>query len=321
MKHFARLLVLLALVQTGGVLAQGYPNRPIKLVVPWPPGQATDVAARLVADKLTSVLGQQLVVDNRAGAGGTIGTEFASRSTPDGYTILAGSSGPISISPNVQKVPYDPQKDFEPICLLAVTNYVLVVHPSLPVTSVSDFIALLRTNPGRYAFATSGTGATTHLITELFNTMAGVKATHIPYKGSAPAITDLIGGHVTYTFETSAAVLSHVAAGRLKALGVSSATRALALPDIPSIAETGNLAGFDMRGWIGLLAPTGTPRETRIRLVTECQKAREGSDMKDRFLKLGLEPAGLTLDDFADFLVKQSDRYASIAKQANIKLD
>jgi tripartite-type tricarboxylate transporter receptor subunit TctC len=320
-RHFACLLLALALVETSGAFAQAYPNRPVKLVVPWPPGQATDVSARAVADRLSLVLGQQFVIDNRPGAGGTIGTEFASKATPDGYTILAGSSGPISISPNVQKVPYVPQKDFEPICLVAITQYVLVVHPSLPVTSLPEFISLLRASPGKYTFASSGTGATTHLVTELFNTTAGVKATHVPYKGSAPALTDVVGGHVTYTFETSAAVLPHVTAGRLKALGVSSATRALALPDVPTVAEAGNLAGFDMSGWIGLLAPAGMPRAARARLASECRTALEGSEMKERFLRLGLEPGTLTLDDFADFLVKQSDRYASIAREAHIKID
>lgn len=320
-RHVARLLVMLALAASGVAFAQAYPNRPIKLVVPWPPGQATDIAARIVAEKLAPVLGQQFVIDNRAGAGGMIGTEFASKAAPDGYTILAGSSGPISISPNVQKVPYDPDKDFDPICLLASVPYVLVAHPSLPVTSVSEFISLLRASPGKYTFASSGAGATSHLISELFNTSARVTATHVPYKGSAPALTDVIAGHVTYTFETSAAVLSHVKAGRLKALGVSSATRAVALPDLPTIAEAGNLPGFDMRAWIGLLAPAGMPREMRMRLTAECQKALEGSEMKDRYLTLGLEPAGSMPDNFADFLKKQNDRYASIAKQANIRLD
>jgi tripartite-type tricarboxylate transporter receptor subunit TctC len=274
-----------------------------------------------MADKLATVFGQQLVIDNRPGAGGTMGTEFASRSAADGYTILAGSSGPISISPNVQKVGYDPLRDFDPICLIAITKYVLVVHPSLPASSLAEFIALVRANPGKYTYASTGTGATTHLLTESLNTTAGITAIHVPYKGSAPALTDVLAGHVTYAFETSAAVLGHVKAGRLKALAISSATRSIALPDVPTVAEAGNLAGFDLRGWIGLLAPAGLPREIRVRLAAECQKALESPEMKERFLTLGLEPPESTPGEFGDFLKKQGERYSAIAKQANIKLD
>jgi tripartite-type tricarboxylate transporter receptor subunit TctC len=321
MKKLFGLLLIVALVESSGAFAQAYPGRPVKLVVPWPPGQATDVAARAMADKLATVFGQQFVVDNRPGAGGTMGTEFASRSAADGYTILAGSSGPISISPNVQKVGYDPLRDFEPICLIAITKYVLVVHPSLPASSLAEFIALVRASPGKYTYASTGTGATTHLLTESLNTTAGITATHIPYKGSAPALTDVLAGHVTYAFETSAAVLGHVKAGRLKALAISSATRSITLPDVPTVAEAGNLPGFDLRGWIGLLAPAGLPREIRVRLAAECQKALESPEMKERFLTLGLEPPESTPGEFADFLKKQGERYSAIAKQANIKLD
>lgn len=321
MRPIVLLIAALALIGSTVASAQSYPNHPIKVVVPWPPGQATDIAARTVAEKLALVLGQQLIIDNRPGASGMIGTEFASKASPDGYTILAGSSGPISISPNVQRVSYDPQRDFEPICLLASNPYVLVTHPSLPVSNVLEFIALLRANPGKYAFASSGSGSTSHLITELFNTSARITALHVPYKGSAPAITDVIAGHVAYTFETSAAVVAHVKAGRLKALAVSSAKPALALPELPTIADAGNLPGFDMRAWIGLLAPAGMPREMRMRLATETQRVLESQETKDRFITLGLEPALLMPEEFAAFLKRQNDRYASIAKQANIKAD
>ena len=310
-----------AFAASTAVCAQSYPAYPIKVVIPWPPGQATDVVARTVAEKLGTALGRPLVADNRAGAGGTIGTEVASKASPDGYTILAASSGPISISPNVQKVPYDPQKDFEPVCLLASAPYVLVVHPSVPAASTSEFIALLRANPGKYTFASSGAASTSHLITEFFNSLVKVAAIHVPYKGSAPAITDLIAGHVTYTFETTATVAPHVKAGRLKALAVSSAQPAIALPGIPTIAESANLPGFDMRAWIGFLAPAGVSRETRLRLASESRRIIESPETKDRFLALGLEPAFLAPDDFADFLKKQEDRYRSIVRQANIKVD
>ena len=300
--------------------AQSYPSKPIKVVVPWPPGQATDVAARIVSEGVSAQIGQQLVIDNKPGAGGTIGSEFAARQPADGYTILAGSSGPISISPILQKLPYEPTKDFEPIALMVSTPYVLVVHASMPVTTVNEFIALVRANPGKYNFSSSGTGATAHLVAELFNAAAGLKATHVPYKGSAPAITDLIAGHVTYTLETSAAVLPHVKAGKLKALAVSSAKRAIALPEVPTLEEAAGLAGFDMRAWIGFIAPTGMPREARARLAAETQRVLESPLTRSRLVAAGLEPGDLTPDQFADFLRVQSERFGSIIKAANIKV-
>ena len=300
--------------------AQGYPTKTIKVVVPWPPGQATDVAARIVSEGVSANLGQQLVVDNKPGAGGTLGSEFAARQPADGYTILAGSSGPISISPLLQKLPYDPAKDFEPIALMVSTPYVLVVHPSMPVKTVNEFIDLVRANPGKYNFASSGTGATAHLVAELFNAAAGLKATHVPYKGSSPAITDLLAGHVSYTLETSAAVLPHVKAGKLRALAVSSARRAIALPDVPTLAEAAGLAGFDMRAWIGFIGPTGMPREVRARLAAETQRVLESPATRSRLVAAGLEPGDLTPDQFADFLKVQGERFGSIIKAANIKV-
>jgi tripartite-type tricarboxylate transporter receptor subunit TctC len=320
-RNTARLLVMLALVGTSVAFAQSYPNRPIKVIVPWPPGQATDIAARMVLEKLVPVLGQPVVVDNRPGAGGLIGTEAASKAAPDGYTLLAGSVGPISIMPNVRKVPYDPVKDFSPISQFTSGPYVLVAHPSFPAANVKEFISLLRANPDKYSYSSSGSGAISHLISEAFLSMAKITATHVPYKGSAQALTDVVGGQVTYTFETSATVLGHVKAGRLKALGVSSANRAIALPELPTIAEAGDLPGFDMRGWIGLLAPAGIPRELRMRLATESRKILQAPEMGERFIALGFEPAGLMLDEFADYLKKQNNRYASIVKQANVKAD
>lgn len=320
MRRIDRLLAIVVLTTASAALAQSYPNKPVKVVVPWPPGQATDVAARVVTEKMATTIGQQFVVDNRAGAGGTIGTDFAAKSAPDAYTILAGSSGPISISPRVQKVPYDPDRDFDPICMMATTVYVLVAHPSVPATNVKEFIALLRDNPGKYTFASSGTGATAHLVAELFNSSAGITASHVPYKGSAPAITDLVAGHVTYAFETSASVLGHIKAGRLKAFGVSSESRSVILPELPPVAEAANMPGFDMRAWIGLVGPAGLPRDARQRLSSECQKAVASTEVKEKLLALGLEP-GITPDDMTDYLRKQGERFGAIARQAKIRLD
>jgi len=321
MKLCIRMLVAVTLGSCGLALAQGYPAKPIKVVVPWPPGQATDVAARLFAEKMSGPLGQQMVIDNRPGAGGTVGTDHAAKSPADGYTLLAGSSGPISISPQVQKVPYEPMRDFEPICLMASTSYVLVANPSVPARNLTEFLALLKANPGKYTFASSGTGATAHLVAESFNTTAGITASHVPYKGSAPAITDLIAGHVTYAFETTASVLAHVKAGRLKAFAVSSDRPAVMLPDLPPIGPALNAPGFDIRAWIGIIAPSGVPRDVRVRLATECQKVVESSDTKEKLLALGLEADSMPIDEIQPYLRKQAERFGAIARQAKIRLD
>ena len=319
MKNSVRLATLFAFACISTAFAQSYPNRPIKVIIPWPPGQATDLAARMVSEKLVPVLGQPLVMDNKPGAGGTIGSEAASKTPADGYTLLAGSSGPISISPNVQKVPYDPLKDFAPICLLAVNPYVLVVNSSVPAKNVPELIALLRANPGKYSFSSSGSGASAHLASVLFNSMANVSAVHVPYKGSSPSVTDLVSGQVAYTIETVPSIISFVKSGRLRALAVSTAKRSAAMPEIGTIAD--DLPGYEMSGWIGFMAPAGMPREVSGRLSREVRKILEIPEIKERFLALGLEPAGNTPEEYAEFLKRQNDRYASIVKQADLKLD
>jgi tripartite-type tricarboxylate transporter receptor subunit TctC len=318
MKVTARLFAALALC-AGQALAQSYPSHPIKVIVPWPPGQATDVAARMVSERLSPALGQPVVIDNRGGAGGVIGCETAAKSPADGYTLVAGSSGPISISPNVQKVAYDPLKDFAPISLLAVNPFMLVVNPSIPAKDVKELIALLKANPGKYSFASSGSGATSHLMSVLFNSMAGVEVVHVPYKGSSQSITDVVSGQIAFTIETVPAVQGLVQAGKLRALGATSLTRAAAMPDVPTIAET--LPGYEMFGWIGLMAPSGTPPAITDRVSAETQKIMQDPEIRKRFLAAGMEPAGNTPAQFAEFLRKQNDRYGSIVKQAHVKLD
>jgi tripartite-type tricarboxylate transporter receptor subunit TctC len=322
MKSSVRALagLAVALCWAGAAIAQGYPNHPIKVLIPWPPGQATDLAARMVSEKLVPVLGQPMVADNRGGAGGTIGTEFASKQPADGYTILAGSSGPISISPNVQKVAYDPKKDFAPISLLAINPFVLVVNASIPANNVKELIALLRANPGKYSFSSSGSGATSHLMTVLFNSMAKVDAVHVPYKGSSQAITDLVSGQVAYTIETVPAVSSFIKSGRLRALAVTSSKRSSAMPEVPTIAEAG-LAGYDMVGWIGFMAPAGTPKAITDRLSVETRKVLQETEIRQKFLGLGLEPAGNTPAEFAEFMRRQNERYGAAVKAGNVKLD
>ena len=317
-----RLSIFLACALLSGVaLAQSYPNHPVKVIVPWPPGQATDIAARMLAAKLQDAMGQAFVIDNRAGAGGSIGTEIAAKSPADGYTLLAASSGPVSIMPSLQKLPYDPQKDLTLIALITRNPYVLVVHPSFPASNAKEFIALARANPDKYTFASSGTGATAHLLEELFNFQAQIKARHIPYKGSAPAITDILNGQVTYMVETVASLVAHVRSGRLKALGVSTARRAAALPDVPTLMEAAGLPDYDAAAWIGYAVPAGTPREIVVRLSAEIQKALQSPDLRERLLNAGLDPVESTPDELVAFMRREQERYAAVIKSANVKIE
>jgi tripartite-type tricarboxylate transporter receptor subunit TctC len=315
------LLGLAAAVLFNTALAQGYPNKPIRVIVPWPPGQATDLAARIVAEKLTAQLGQNFVIENRPGAGGAIGTEAVVKAAPDGYTLLASSSGPLSIMPNLQKTPYDPLKDLAPVSLTARAPFALIAHPSFPAANAREFVQLARANPGKYTFSSSGTGATAHLFAELFNSMAQIKAVHVPYKGSAPAMTDLIGGQISYSVETVASVIGHFKAGRLKVYGVTTARRTASLPDVPTLAEAADLPGLDAAAWIGYSAPAGTPREILTRLSAEIQKAMQATDMRERYISLGLDQAASSPDEMAAFMKREQDRYAQIIRNANIKIE
>ena len=315
------ILFFASIALSGAVLAQSYPNRPVKVIVPWPPGQATDIAARMLAEKMQDALKQPFVIDNRAGAGGSIGTEVAAKSVADGYTLLAASSGPVSIMPSLQKIPYEPLKDLTLVGLITRNPYALVVGANFPASNAKEFIALLKASPDKYTFASSGTGATAHLVAELFNSQAGIKARHVPYKGSAPAITDVMGGQVDYMVETVASVAPHLKSGRLKTFGVSTAKRAAALPDVPTLAEAGNLPDYDIGAWIGYAVPAGTPRDIVLRLSGEMQKALQAPDLKERLLNAGLDPVDIPLEQLPAFMKREQDRYAAIIKGANIKVE
>jgi tripartite-type tricarboxylate transporter receptor subunit TctC len=301
--------------------AQGYPNKPIRMVVPWPPGQATDLVGRLMAQKMSELLGQPIVIDNKPGAGGTIGTDNAAKSPPDGYTILAGSSGPATVSPLLQKVPYDVEKDLIPVRLVGVSPYLLVTYPSFPANNAKEFIELLRANPGKYTFSSSGTGATAHLICEWFNSLAQVKTVHVPYKGSAQALTDVMSGQIGYSMETLAATGPHVRGGKLKTFGISFEKGSTLAPGVPALAQAGSMPGFEVGAWLGLMVPTGTPREIVNRLAAEAEKALQTGDTRERLAGIGLEVISRGPEEFAAYLKGESARFAAIIKNGNIKLE
>ncbi len=321
MKAFLRTLAVLALFAAGQAAAQGYPNRPVKIIVAAPAGQSVDVIARLLAQPLSQSLGQPFVVDNRAGGGGVIGANALLSSAADGYTTMIGSSGPQSIFPHLQKVPYDSQKSFAPVSLLATLQYVLVTLPSHPASSANELITLVKANPGKFNFAGSGSGTTQHLAGELFKLGAGLDAVFIPYAGSTAALSDVMGGRISYAFETSAAALPLVQAGRLKALGVSSLKRASQLPDVPTIAESTELTDFNVVAWIGLLVRAGTPAEVPAKLASEVQKALQARDVRERFMALGMDPASSTPAELARLMHGASERFGDVIKRANVKLE
>ena len=317
-----RLLFLVAsLVISSSVGAQNYPERPIRMIVPWPPGQATDIAGRLLAQGLQAALGQPVVVDNRAGAGGMIGTEAAAKAAPDGYTLLAGSSGPVTVNPLLQKVAYDADRQLLPIHGCCISPYLLVVNPSFPASSAKELIALVKAAPGKYSFSSSGTGATSHLITEWFNALAQLQAVHVPYKGSAPSLTDIVGNQIGYSFETLAATGPLVRSGKLKALGVSLERGTSLAPDIPSIAQAVGMPGFNVGAWLGLMAPAGLPREIAARLSSETEKMLASAEYRDKFAAAGLQVDSRRSEEFAIYLKGEKERFASIIKSGNIKVE
>ena len=301
--------------------AQPWPSKPVRVVIPWPPGQATDIATRLVGQKLQENFGQPFVMDNKPGAGGAIGTDTVARAAPDGYTLLGCSSGPMSVLPNVQKTSYDPLRDFVPLAVTNSGGYVLVTSPAFPAANAKELVALLRANPGKYSFSSSGAGATTHLIIEAFNAAAGIQATHVPYKGSVPALTDVMNGEIAYTIETPASTGAHIRAGRLRGYGLSIARRSASLPELPPLAEAAGLPGFDIGGWLGYCAPARTPREIVARLSAEVVRIMQGNEMRERFINAGLDPAAIGADEAVTFIKHNIERYGQIARAANIRID
>ncbi len=323
LKRWIGLTAVLALMlATAGASAQGYPTKPIRLVVPYPAGGPLDIMARAIGQKLTEAWKQPVVVDNRAGAGGNIGADFVAKSAPDGYTLLMGAVATHAINPSLySKIPYDPVKDFAPVALVAQVPNILVVNPAVPAKTVRELIALARAQPGTLNFGSGSTGSTGHLAGELFNTMAGVKMVHIPYKGAAPATADLLGGQVQLMFDNLASALPNVKAGKLRALAVTTLARSPAIPELPTIAESG-LPGFDLTTWFGLLVPAGTPPEIVARLNAEIVRALDAKDMRERLEKMGAEPlSNNTPERFAAFIRSEAAKYARVVKDSGAKVD
>ena len=315
-------LVLGVLAFAGTALAQqNYPNRPVRIIIPWPPGQATDLVARVLAQELTKAFGQQVIADNRAGAGGMIGTDVAAKATPDGYTILAASSGPVTVNPLLQKTPFDVDRDLLPVANVGLSPYLLVTNPQFPAANVREFVALVKANPGKYSFASSGTGATAHLIAEWFNGRAGLKVTHVPYKGSSPALTDVIAGQIAYAIETLAATMPHVKSGRLKAYGISLAKGSALAPGIEPLATGANLPGFDVGAWIGVMVPAGTPKPILNRIAAAVETSMQSPEVRERIAAVGLEVDYRRTEEFTRYLKEQKARFADIIKSGNIKID
>ena len=319
----ATVVVSVFCVNVGSANAQStesYPTHPIRMIVPWPAGGWTDILARLVAQKLHDPLGQSVVIDNRGGAAGIIGAEVAAKAAPDGYTTIMASNSIVLVPSVYAKVPYDVTKDFAPITLLTSTPYVLLVHPSLPVHSAKELIALAKARRGQLNYSSSGTGTAPHLGMELFKNITGIEMTHVPYKGSAPSLNDLIAGNVSATMINPTIALTQVKAGKARALAVTSEKRLTAAPDIPTLAEAG-VPGAEVGSWTGCLAPAGTSQTIIRRLHTEIVRIMNEPDMQSRLQAEGAEPVGMGPDEFASYIRTEVTKWAKVVKQARLQVD
>ncbi len=313
-----RLLLAVLLALPLQVFAQ-YPQRAIKLLVPFPPAGATDIVGRIVAQKLSERLGQSVVVENRPGAGGSIGSDLVAKSAPDGYTLLMATSSTHSIGPALQKLPYDPIKDFAPITHVANVPNVLVVSPKLPVASVRELVEYAKARPGKLNFASSGVGTIVHLNGELFKMLAGVDLVHVPYKGTALSIPDLANGNIAMLFDSLASVLPHVKSGSVRPLAMNAPQRSPLLPEVPTLAEAG-MPAFDRYTWFGMFAPAGTPADIVRKVQAEVVAALKAPDLRERFDAVGAEPVGSTPEQFVDRIRSDGVRWAEVIKSANVKV-
>jgi tripartite-type tricarboxylate transporter receptor subunit TctC len=310
---------LLMLALPAAAFAEDYPSRPLRIIVGFPPGGATDLVARIIAPKLAESLKQQVIVDNRSGANGTIGADIAARSTPDGYSLHLATLGALVISPAITKVPYDPLKDFATISMTVQLQNMFLVHPSLAAKTIPELIALSKQKPGGLNYASSGLGSPGHLAGELFKTMAKVDMTHIPYKGGGPALSDLLGGQLPVFVAVISTGVPPVKAGRVVALAVTGAKRSSALPDVPTVAETPGMKGYEASNWYGMVAPAGTPPAIIKRLQRELHAANNAADVREALLSRGIDPDSSTPEEFTAYIRSETAKWDKVISAANLK--
>ncbi len=316
-----RLVAALALALCGGsAAAQGWPSKPISLIVPFPPGGTTDVLARALGDKLSQSLGQTVIVENKPGAGATLGADYVVKSKPDGYTLLVGAVHHTIATSVYKKLPYDFQKNLAPITTIALVPNVLVVNAATPVKTVAELVKLAKADPGKLTYGSNGNGTAQHLIGTQFQNQTGTDVIHIPYKGSGPLSTDLLGGQIMMSFDTITPVLPHIKAGKLRALAVTTAKRSAALPDVPTLEEAG-LKGFNIGTWFGVLAPAATPKDIVVRLNTEMVKVIQSPEFRTRMAGIGAEPIGDTSAQMAQQIASETEKFGKLVKDAKVVIE
>jgi tripartite-type tricarboxylate transporter receptor subunit TctC len=321
MRFDARVGVLACVMAAGPAWTQDYPARPVRLVVPYPAGSSSnDIIGRFLAQRLSTALGQQVLVENRAGAGGNVGSEYVAKAAPDGYTLLVATNGPQAIAPNVFKLNYDSQKDLAAVAMVANVPYMLVVHPQLPVSNVRELIALAKKRPGQLLFASSGNAGTPHLCWELFKSMAKIDIVHVPYKGGAPAMMDTIGGQTQMYCTGLVAASPQIKGGRLKPIGMGTLQRSPVMPDVPTVAEQG-LPGFNVASWFGIMAPANTPHAIVQRLYGEIAKIVGTDEMRKFLLSQGAEPMLMEPAKFTAFLAAETEKWGKVVKAAGLRLE
>lgn len=319
-RHAIQALAVAATIASGAAMAQAWPSKPISLVVPFPAGGTTDVLARALAEKLQQSLGQPVIVESKPGAGATLGADYVVKSKPDGYTLLVGAVHHTIASSVYKKLPYDFQKDLAPITTIALVPNVLSVNAASPVKNVAELVALLKSQPGKHNYGSNGNGTAQHLIGTQFENMTGTQFAHIPYKGSGPLVTDLLGGQITMTFDTVTPVLPHIKAGKLRPLAVTTAKRSSALPDVPTLDEAG-LKGFNIGTWFAVLAPAATPKDIVARLNTEMVKIIQSPEFRKRMGEIGAEPIGDSADQLAVQIKNETERFAKLVKDAKVVIE